>query len=341
MARAVLSLTGLVAPVQSAMAVPVPWLYDVDVAVEGRTAAARMAVSGEALAEVLSRVSGLAHVPRNARVREALGRPEAYYNRFVFLDADELRIHFVPGEILKLMDEARLPVWSANRPQAMAWLVVERGGIRQIVDGEHPLAATLSERARQRGLILKLPLMDLEDRLRVQPAVVWGRLFSTLDKASRRYAADLILAGQVQDEVCVSESRTGCFFYVGTLQAWMEGEEFATEFAVSDIEEAGQMTVDFIADELAGRFAVLAREPSSLSLIIRGIDSPVGYGRLLGYLDGLEFVSSVDVAAVEIGRLEITLSTRASLEQLVELFERDGRIRPDPANEAVLIWRGP
>ena len=121
----------------------------------------------------------------------------------------------------------------------------------------------------------------------------------------------------------------------------MDGEEFATEFAVADIEKAGSMTVDFIADELAARFAVLAREPNAVSLTIRGIDTAVGYGRLLGYLGDLEFITFVDVAAVEAGRLEITLHTRAGVEQLVELLESDGRIRPDPANASVLIWRGP
>lgn len=440
----VLALAGWLAagPVPAA---PVPWLYDVDVAVEGRTPAARLAVSGVALAEVLSRASGLAHVPRNARVREALDRPEAFYSRFVFLENDELRIHFTPGAILGLLDEARLPVWSANRPQIMAWLVVEDGGNRRVVDGEHPLARALSARARQRGLVLKLPLMDLEDRMRVQPAVVRGRLFSSLEEASRRYGADVILAGQVQERACeiaspedvdpetpagadsavdspesaameapgrpgpktgsdpgasltgetptqtgpvdgpdrflvVSEMSArddsapglvsgasleappslesaagleapvaeipwscgpaGGRYYSASLHAWMGGDEFAAEFDASDIAEAGLMTADFIADELAGRFAVLARQPNSVGLTIVGIDSPVGYGRLLGYLDGLEFVSSVIVAAVEADRLEITLHTRAGLEQLVELFDRDGRIRPDPENAAVLIWRG-
>ena len=133
----------------------------------------------------------------------------------------------------------------------------------------------------------------------------------------------------------------GGVFYSGSLQAWMDGEEFATEFAVSDIAQAGLKTADFLADELAGRFAVLARQPNRVSFTVTGIDSPIGYGRLLGYLDDLEFVSSVDVAAVEAGGLRITVHTRAGLGQLVELFESDGRIRPDPANETVLIWQGP
>ena len=430
-----LSLAGCLAPADPAVAAPVPWLYDVDVAVQGRTAADRLAVSGAALAEVLSRVSGLAHVPRNARVREALDRPEAYYSRFVFLDNDQLRIHFTPGAILELMDEARLPVWSANRPHATAWLMIEQGGVRRMIDGGHPLAAALTARARQRGLALNLPLMDLEDRMRVGPAVVRGRLFARLDKASMRYGADVILAGQVQERACVLESPSGVdpetssgpesvddamelpigqmparpgseipfepelpsthgssqragsadltdsyrdlesmteddsapepepepatglvtpvtetprscgtpggVFYSGSLQAWLDDEEFATEFAVSDLAQAALRTADFLADELAGRFAVLARQPNRVSLIVTGIDSPIGYGRLLGYLDDLEFVSSVDVAAVEAGGLEITLQTRAGFGQLVELFENDGRIRPDPADGTVLVWQGP
>ena len=59
-------------------------------------------------AEVLSRVSGLAHVPRNAEVRAALSEPEAYYNRFVYLEDGALRIQFVPSAILALVDAARL-----------------------------------------------------------------------------------------------------------------------------------------------------------------------------------------------------------------------------------------
>ena len=35
----------------------------------------------------------------------------------------------------------------------------------------------------------------------------------------------------------------------------MEGEMFATEFTAPDVQSAARMAADFIADELAGRFA--------------------------------------------------------------------------------------
>ncbi len=434
-ASVIFPLAALLLCAQPGFAVPVPWLYDVDIAVAGRTGAARLAVSGTALAEVLSRVSGLAHVPRNAAVREALGQPERYYNRFVFLNDRELRIHFDPAAVLGLVDAAGLPVWSANRPTVVAWLVVERGGVRRVVDGGHELAAPLVRRARQRGVVLKLPLMDLEDRLLVQPSVVWGRLFSALSEASGRYQADVVLVGRLQEQVCApdpwvavnldtvgaldpdgpdendAEARmpsvaassvpdtaraldpggnnaevrlppvatssvldtarpgsplaiesssaaspamatplggstaacgsAGASIYGGSLEAWMDGEEFALAFTAGDVREGVRMAVDFVADELAGRFAVLARVPNRIALTIGGIHSPVGYGRLLGYLDALEFVTAVDVVAVRDDRLEVALHTRAGLDQLVELFHRDGRIRRDPANAALLTWQGP
>ena len=121
----------------------------------------------------------------------------------------------------------------------------------------------------------------------------------------------------------------------------MNTEEFATEFAALEVEDAVRMAVDFMADALASRFAVPAREPNRLLLTIRGVNSPIGYGRLLSYLDGLEFVSAVDVAVVQGDRLKIALHTRADFGQLVELFHNDGRIRRDRADEAILTWQGP
>ena len=70
----------------AALAAPIPWLYEVDVEVEAQTVEAREAASRIALVEVLARVSGLAHVPRNAIVRDALDSTERYYSRFVFLE---------------------------------------------------------------------------------------------------------------------------------------------------------------------------------------------------------------------------------------------------------------
>lgn len=319
----------------AALAAPIPWLYWVDVEVEAQTVEAREAASRDALVEVLARVSGLAHVPRNAIVRDALDSTERYYSRFVFLEDDELRIYFDRSAVLQLAKAAELPVWSANRPAAVAWVVVEDAGSREIVHGEHPLAQTLRDRARARGLALRLPLMDLEDRIRVDPAAVWGRLSSVIQDASVRYRAEIIVVGRVQK--LADETFAANFEY------WLGDEQTAVNLEGLTIEVIGGQAIDILANDLAQRFAVLGRELEVLTLAISGVDTPTGYGRLLRYLASLEFVDAVDVVELQGDRVVLAVATRARMEQLLQLFENDGRILEDP--EAVfgneLTWRGP
>ncbi|MFX3657599.1 MAG: DUF2066 domain-containing protein [bacterium] len=183
----------------------VPWLYDVRVPVADQSPGARIEAGGRALAELLTRITGLASVPRSDPVNRALAAPDLYDSQFGFeRGADgglELGLQFVPDAVLKLVREARLPVWRANRPRVVAWIVVEDASGERAVLGtasDHPVAQAVRERARQRGLPLQLPLMDLEDQLAVDPAAVWGRLSQTLLPASERYGADIVLVGRLQ-----------------------------------------------------------------------------------------------------------------------------------------------
>lgn len=315
-------------------AAPVPWLYEVDQAIEGRTAAARRAVSGAALLEMLSRISGLSEVPRNPAVRAALSDAEAYYNRFAFLEGGRIRIYFAPTAILDLVNRARLPVWSADRPRVLAWLALESADGRRLLDAEHPLAAALVERARARGLALNLPLMDLEDQARVHPAAVWGGFLPVLRSASERYSADVLMAGRVQlwqDGACAAR-----------FEAWMGRERFAAQSACQGAEQAGRWAADFLAEELAGRFAVPARQSERFALTVLGVDSPGQYGQLLAHLNGFEFIQAVDVIALQGDRLQIAVQTRAELQQLLELLAKDGRLRRVPAGASgnALAWQG-
>ena len=324
---------GLLA-VQPGLAAPVPWLYEVDRAVAGRTAADRRAAAGDALLEMLSRISGLAEVPRSPLIRAALGHPETYYNRFLFLEDGRIRIFFASTAVLNLVNRARLPVWSADRPKTLAWLVLERSDGRQLLDAEHSLAQALVAGARARGLALNLPLLDLMDQARVHAAAVWGRFPDILRGASQRYAADILLIGRLQlrdDGACAA-----------SFEAWMGRETVAAETECLGPEQAGRWAADFLADELAGRFAVPARAAERFALTVLGVDSPSQYGQLLAHLDALEFVQTVHVVSLEEGRLELAVQTRAQFEQLLELLAKDGRLgeAPPDAPSNALLWQG-
>lgn len=322
----------------------VPWLYEVSVPVADQSASARIDAAGEALAELLTRLTGLASVPRNEAVTRALAAPDLYYNQFAFERAAEgdglqLRLQFTPRAVLELIRDARLPIWRASRPVVVAWVVLDDGRERRILgaDTEHPVVLALRERARERGVPLRLPLLDLADQLAVEPAAVWGRLSQTLEPASARYGADIILVGRVQ---ALDETR-----WAASWEFWIEGEIRDLELEATDPARLGHAAADLVADELAARYAVLDRGLRRLDFVVSAVRSPADYAELLRYFSGLEFVEQIAVTRVAGDQLGVSLVTAAGPDQLLELFQLDQRLFPDLINDAPggsigLVWQG-
>ncbi|MEQ8859256.1 MAG: DUF2066 domain-containing protein [Pseudomonadales bacterium] len=327
----------------TAPAAEVPWLYDVEVPVEDQSTLARLDAAGRALAQLLTRLTGLSSVPRNEAVSRALAAPDLYYNRFGFERAADgeslrLRLQFAPQTVLGLIRDANLPIWGANRPSVLAWVVVDDGSERRILGAgsDEPLIAALAGRALERGLPLRLPLLDLTDQLAVEPAAVWGRLSSTLLPASARYAADIVLVGRAR---LLDDQR-----WSADWQFWVDGDIRELRLEARAPEPLGHAAVDLVADELAGRYAVLDRGTRRVDLNVSALYGAVDYAELLRYLGGLEFVQDMTVSSVSGDRLGVSLLTAAGPEQLLELFRLDQRLFPDQLNDApggaiALVWK--
>lgn len=335
-------LLGLL-PFGSVQAVEVPWLYDVDVPVADQSTEARLDAAGRALAEMLTRLTGLVSVPRNEAVSRALAAPDLYYNQFSFEQGPEgeglqLRLQFTPRAILDLVRDAGLPIWRSKRPAVVAWVVLDDDGERRILgaDSDHPAVVALREQARRRGVPLRLPLLDLTDQLAVEPAAVWGRLSRTLLPASERYGADIVLAGRMQT---LPGDR-----WSGSWEFWVDGDIRQLEQEAPEPAPLGRGAADALADELAGRYAVLDRGVRRLDLAVSAVHGAADYAALLRYFGGLEFVEEVVISAVQGDRLAVSLLTAATPEQLLELFRLDQRLFPDGLNDVPgppieLVWQ--
>lgn len=318
----------------SAAVAAVSGFYEAEVEVADQSAAMRRNAARVALREVLIRLSGTAPLPAEPVLREALSRPERYYDRYLVVADNRLKLFFTPSALLELIDQAKLPLWPLRRPPAIAWLALEANGAREIVRGGHPLALALVAEARRRGLEARLPLMDLRDQLRVQPAVVWGRSSLVLAEASRRYGAEAVLTGRLRHDG--NEAWSGEFAY------WQDGDEFTLPVGGLDFTQAGAAGADFLANAMASRDALPWRPNEPKSLIVGGIASPLHYGGLLRYLAGLEYLKGVAVIGLDQNRLDIQVSSRAEIGRLVTLLQSDGQMAGPvpgaPANQ--LAWRG-
>lgn len=318
----------------SAVLAAAPGFYEAEVEVAGQSAATRRNAARVGLGQVLIRLSGTAPLPAEPVLREALSQPERYYDRFLFVADDRLKLFFTPSALLELIDRAKLPLWPLRRPPAIAWLALEANGVREIVRGGHPLAVELVAEARRRGFEARLPLMDLRDQLRVQPAAVWGRSSLVLAEASRRYGTETVLIGRLRHDG--NEVWSGEFAY------WQDGDEFTQQVDGLDFTQAGAAGANFLANAMASRDALAWRPTEPRSLVVAGITSPLHYGSLLHYLAGLEYLKSVAVIGLDQDRLDIELTSRAETDRLVALLEAGGRLAGPapgaPVNQ--LAWRG-
>ncbi|MGE0624710.1 MAG: DUF2066 domain-containing protein [Pseudomonadales bacterium] len=348
--RSLLTLLLILSPLGAVQAVEVvPWLYEVSVPVTNQSDGERRRGSSEALVVLLSRLTGLAHVPRTPEVGQALAAPDGYYNEFHFAVDDEavaagenglrLVVQFDPDPVLNLIRSADLPIWRASRERVLVWAVVQDDTGRSIVGttSDVPLVKGLKEEARVRGLPLNLPLLDLEDQLAVDPAAVWGRLSQVIDPASTRYGADMVLLGRITP---LAEGT-----WQGDWEFWVDGVLVPYVTEGPDLAAQGREIVDVLTNELAERRVVHGRAAGQVALSVSGVASPDHYGALLGYLRSLEFVQNVGVSGIRDGRLWIVVDTPADAARLLETFERDRQLFDDQlamidGADLRLVWRG-
>lgn len=302
----------------------VPWLYDVEVPVASQAERQRAARAG--LRQLLVRITGMAELPANPEIRAALREPEKYYGRFEFsmrsqpgadaeIDATEqmvVALHYEPATVLALLRRAALPVWGADRPTILAWVAVEQDGLRRIVSAgsDDALVAAVRARARQRGLAVSLPVMDLADHA-IASATVWGRFWGAIETASARYNPDLIVVGRVIQRADGS--------WVSDWEARSAGVADRSQDRAAAAAEAVAAGVDAVADALADRYAVGGRL-DAITVTIRGASTIAAYASVLEYLRSREYIERMEVKAVARDVLTLHLHSRSSVSQLEELL---------------------
>ncbi len=396
------------------------WLYEVETPVPSRTPADRHAAAQQALDTMLMRLTGLSKVPREPAIAAALAAPERYYQRYSFVaDGGETRlaVSFAPQALHKLIAEAALPIWAADRPVALAWVVVAdddadtpepAGGLEPdgAPDGSvasepltaaagaattdaaptmplepqehtpahpnvapddganepasslplptlgragnvallgrpldqsmvlssasrHPVAVALRQRASERGIEIRLPLYDLEDRDRILPATLWRGYTYTIREASARYQPDYIILGQAR--------RGAAGTWLTDWQLWFDDAELPLQLETPDAATSAMLAVDAAGDELARRFAVTGAASSFVELEVLGANSVAGYAGLLRHLAGLAYLDRVELIEATANAIKLRVATRSSREQLGNLLAASNAFAlatdaPAPAN---------
>ena len=195
----------------------------------------------------------------------------------------------------------------------------------------------IEARGRDRGILVQLPLMDLEDRERISDSTILGGFSEQILRASERYGTQYVLVARIWMD------GSGLWRGAGSLMFEGRQTDFAYEGETSGV--VGAKLVDAVTNELVQRFVVFGLHTAGINIWISGVTTVSDYGSLLRYLQSLEFIDRVDVAEVSINQIRLVVHTRSTLARLSELLYSDGVIAKETDETSALdlnryIWRG-
>lgn len=315
-------------------------VYSAEFYVEDREAGTRRSAQRDGLAAVLVKASGEATAADTPEVAQALAEADGFLLGYRYEEVGPeglmLRLEYDENAVRDLLQRAGLPLWTAKRPEVLAWMVVSEASTRRFVsDAETPDAArTLRDSFRKRGVPLVMPLYDLQDARAISPGAAWRQSSAALMDASDRYPGTLVLAGRV--------ARLSSGNWTGDWRLLDNGRWLTRASNASSFDAFTDAGAALVADTLASRYAVSTQENQDqrYQVILRGVRSYADYSAMKAVLGRLEAVQRVVPEKLLGDQVTLRIDADADLQQLARIIELDGRFVPysDPAGEPGLHY---
>ena len=294
-------------------------LFESEVVVPNQSPGVRSYAMKTALQEVLVRVAGqdavLATEPARAMLKNPAQRVQQY--RYFTVPESEppvlkLWVRFDGEAIRQALQQQGVTYWGTERPDTLVWLAVEDRSKRYVVaaDDGTDVYRQIEQAARQRGVPVLFPLMDLQDQSQVRFSDIWGGFFDSVMDASKRYNPQAVLIGRLNRSPSGGWSSRWHLEVAGRPSSWSDSHQQLAMLA--------QQGVGDTADILASRFAVsqAGGNLDTVSISVTGVDSLSDYSRLSDYLSGLTAVVDMQVAKVSGTEIQYALQLNGSLQDL-------------------------
>jgi hypothetical protein len=295
-------------------------LFESEVVVPNQSPAERSNAFHTALAEVLVRVAGRNNVLASDPARSLLDDPGKLVQQYRYYTRPDSQppvllmwVRFDEASIRQGLQQQGLSYWGKERPDTLVWLAVEDRGRRYVVAAgdDSDVRQQIELAARQRGVPVVFPLMDLEDQSRARFTDIWGGFFDNVLQASERYSPQAVLIGRLNRSVSGGWSSRWHLQIGGKPTAWTDSR--------NDLALLSQQGVNDTADILASQFAVATGGIAGSDRVIveiSGVDSLADYARINDYLGALTSVANMQLTQVNGSSLQYSLQLNGSLQDL-------------------------
>ena len=300
-------------------------LYETEVPVEGQSQDEREEAAQRGLAQVLVSVSGQEPAQLLATDQNTVPRATRYVQQFLYRSyrpgeaipergrsqkpyTQKLWIRFDEKAVNQLLRSQNLPVWGKTRPATLVWLVVDDQRQRTMIgnNNEQQVRPLLEAIASQKGLPLRLPLLDLTDQARVKVTDVWGNFEDAILSASQRYQSEAVLVGRVYLTYGKNWHARWTLYLGGQRHDWeMEAESIPAVVAP---------VMASTAQVLSTRYAHSDTQQENKQLLVQvdGVKNLSSYQKVVTYLAGLSVIGDVQAYQVKADSVIFRLNAHTS-----------------------------
>lgn len=312
-------------------------IYRAEALVKSQQAGERATAARAGLREVMIRVSGDREAVSNPVIAAAIGQAQNYLHEFSYASTDRqieeegvsrpatlLIMKFSPAGVTRLLREAGLPLWPANRPKLMVWMISEDSeGAHHRVPDEAALQA-IYQQAGVRGVPLLFPLQDFEDNIALPSELLEALDEEAIATASERYQPDAILAGRLQQSA-EGQWQSSWILMQGTEVHHLDGSGAGVGEQISS-------AIDFSADRFAALYAIVPREgsstPDAVTLQIDDVRNFADFKEVQRYFEAMAMVNHFELLQAQGSRLVVQLQIEGDLNLLVSTLELGRKLVP-------------
>lgn len=314
---------------QSALAVTVTDLYRVNVIVDDRSDAQRRQGIQIAFQQLMVKISGDQEVLRNSLVIQASRNANRYMQGYSYkrvqvpnpndhtllIEQPMLEVWFSKPLIAPVLRQAKVPIWTANRPLLQLWIYKRQAIVK-------PEQDTWQDEYQRVFDDFGMP-------------VIWAKPDENNENEIITYRD--VMSGSYDKAKAIAKQSHANGALVGDIS--FVGGEWVFEGAlltssVLSIQAKGDspdnviyQVASQIAKYFSKKYAVVTSTEEQAELIaVSDIQNFEDYAQLLAYLQKLAGVKRVDVLSVENGSLELGIVLNASWKQIERLINADKKL---------------
>lgn len=336
LARLLATLTFLLVAVQVYAGQQVD-IYRAEALVTSQQASERATAARGGLREVMIRVSGDRAAADHPTIASAISQAQNYLHEFSYASTDKriesdsgskpatlLIMKFSPVGIEQLLRDAGLPLWPANRPKLMVWMISEDNQGAQHRVPDEPALQAIYAQAAVRGLPLLFPLQDFEDTIALPSELLNELDEESIRGASERYKPDAILAGKL------TQSPDGQW-----QSSWLliqNNDVQPVDGSGADLAAQISSAIDYSADQFARQYAIVPRagntDPDVVVLRINDVADFADFKQVQRYFEGMAMVKHFELLQAEGNRLTVQLQIEGDLTLLSSTLDLGKKLFP-------------